>query len=61
MRTRYADGVLTGAKQWITNGSYASTILAFAREGADVALNFLDDQPAAEAGAVGAGAMGRVE
>ena len=32
MRTRYADGVLTGAKQWITNGSYASTILVFARE-----------------------------
>jgi len=32
MRTRYAGGVLTGAKQWITNGSYASTILVFARE-----------------------------
>ena len=32
MRTRYADGALTGAKQWITNGSYASTILVFARE-----------------------------
>ncbi len=33
MRTRYADGVLNGAKQWITNGSYASTFLVFAREG----------------------------
>jgi len=33
MRTRYADGAITGAKQWITNGSYASTILVFAREG----------------------------
>jgi alkylation response protein AidB-like acyl-CoA dehydrogenase len=33
MRTRYADGVLTGAKQWITNGSYASTFLVFARDG----------------------------
>jgi alkylation response protein AidB-like acyl-CoA dehydrogenase len=32
MRTRYADGAITGAKQWITNGSYASTILVFARE-----------------------------
>jgi alkylation response protein AidB-like acyl-CoA dehydrogenase len=33
MRTRYADGAITGAKQWITNGSYASTFLVFAREG----------------------------
>src|SRR3954467_11568931 len=33
MRTRYADGRLTGAKQWITNGSHASTFLVFAREG----------------------------
>src|SRR4029079_1128411 len=33
MRTRFADGTLTGAKQWITNGSYASTFLVFAREG----------------------------
>ena len=32
MRTRYADGAITGAKQWITNGSYASTFLVFARE-----------------------------
>ena len=33
MRTRYADGALTGNKQWITNGSHASTFLVFAREG----------------------------
>ncbi len=33
MRTRYADGRLTGAKQWITNGSHASTFLVFARDG----------------------------
>jgi alkylation response protein AidB-like acyl-CoA dehydrogenase len=33
MRTRYAEGAITGAKQWITNGSYASTFLVFAREG----------------------------
>jgi alkylation response protein AidB-like acyl-CoA dehydrogenase len=38
MRTR-AEGEdpprLTGAKQWITNGSHAGTVLVFAREGAD--------------------------
>jgi alkylation response protein AidB-like acyl-CoA dehydrogenase len=33
MRTRYADGAITGTKQWITNGSHASTFLVFAREG----------------------------
>jgi alkylation response protein AidB-like acyl-CoA dehydrogenase len=32
MTTRFAGGRITGAKQWITNGSYASTILVFARE-----------------------------
>jgi alkylation response protein AidB-like acyl-CoA dehydrogenase len=32
MRTRYADGAVTGTKQWITNGSHASTFLVFARE-----------------------------
>jgi alkylation response protein AidB-like acyl-CoA dehydrogenase len=32
MRTRAADGRITGAKQWITNGSHASTFLVFARE-----------------------------
>ena len=32
MRTRYAGGAISGAKQWITNGSHASTFLVFARE-----------------------------
>ena len=32
MTTRFADGRITGAKQWITNGSHAATILVFARE-----------------------------
>jgi alkylation response protein AidB-like acyl-CoA dehydrogenase len=32
LRTRAVDGRLTGAKQWITNGSYASTFLVFAQE-----------------------------
>jgi alkylation response protein AidB-like acyl-CoA dehydrogenase len=32
MRTRAVDRRLTGAKQWITNGSYASTFIVFARE-----------------------------
>jgi alkylation response protein AidB-like acyl-CoA dehydrogenase len=33
MRTRAADDKITGAKQWITNGSYASTFIVFAKEG----------------------------
>jgi alkylation response protein AidB-like acyl-CoA dehydrogenase len=36
MRTRAVDGRLTGAKQWITNGSYASTFVVFAREEAGI-------------------------
>jgi alkylation response protein AidB-like acyl-CoA dehydrogenase len=32
MRTRAVDGRITGSKQWITNGSYASTFVVFARE-----------------------------
>ena len=32
MRTRATDGRITGTKQWITNGSHASTFLVFARE-----------------------------
>jgi alkylation response protein AidB-like acyl-CoA dehydrogenase len=32
MRTRFADGAITGSKQWITNGSHASTFIVFARE-----------------------------
>ena len=38
MRTRATDSRITGAKQWITNGSYASTFIVFAKE---------DDQPSA--------------
>ena len=33
MRTRHQDGRITGAKQWITNGSHAATFLVFARDG----------------------------
>ena len=33
MRTRFADGRISGSKQWITNGSHASTFLVFARDG----------------------------
>jgi alkylation response protein AidB-like acyl-CoA dehydrogenase len=36
LRTRAVEGRLTGAKQWTTNGSYASTFLAFAREDAGI-------------------------
>ena len=32
MRTTARDGRLTGAKQWITNGSHAAIFLVFARE-----------------------------
>jgi alkylation response protein AidB-like acyl-CoA dehydrogenase len=32
MRTKAAGGKITGAKQWITNGSHASTFLVFARD-----------------------------
>jgi alkylation response protein AidB-like acyl-CoA dehydrogenase len=32
MRTRAADDRLTGTKQWITNGSYAHTFTAFAKD-----------------------------
>jgi alkylation response protein AidB-like acyl-CoA dehydrogenase len=32
MRSRAVDGRITGAKQWITNGSHAATFLVFARE-----------------------------
>ena len=33
MRTRAVDDRITGAKQWITTGSYASVFLVFAKEG----------------------------
>jgi alkylation response protein AidB-like acyl-CoA dehydrogenase len=32
LRTRAVDGRLTGAKQWITNGSHATVFVVFARE-----------------------------
>jgi alkylation response protein AidB-like acyl-CoA dehydrogenase len=32
MRTRVVDGRISGAKQWITNGSHAATFLVFARD-----------------------------
>jgi alkylation response protein AidB-like acyl-CoA dehydrogenase len=32
MRTRAQDDRITGAKQWITNGSYASSFVVFAKE-----------------------------
>ena len=32
MRTRATDDRITGAKQWITNGSFASTFIVFAKE-----------------------------
>jgi alkylation response protein AidB-like acyl-CoA dehydrogenase len=32
MRTTARDGLLTGTKQWITNGSHASTFVVFARD-----------------------------
>jgi alkylation response protein AidB-like acyl-CoA dehydrogenase len=32
LRTAMRDGRLTGAKQWITNGSYADVVLVFARD-----------------------------
>ena len=32
MRTRASDSKISGAKQWITNGSYASTFIVFAKE-----------------------------
>ncbi|HTE64124.1 MAG TPA: acyl-CoA dehydrogenase family protein [Solirubrobacteraceae bacterium] len=35
LRTQAIDGRLTGTKQWITNGSYASTFIVFARERAE--------------------------
>ena len=47
--------LVTGAQRGIGR----AVALRFAHEGADVALNFLDDQPAAEAGAAQIAALGR--
>lgn len=47
--------LVTGAQQGIGR----AVALRFAHEGADIALNFLDDQPAAEAGAAEIAALGQ--
>jgi 3-oxoacyl-[acyl-carrier protein] reductase len=47
--------LVTGAQRGIGR----AVALRFAQEGADVALNFLDDKPAAEAGAAQIAALGR--
>jgi len=47
--------LVTGAQRGIGR----AVALHFAQEGADVALNFLDDQPAAESGAAQIAALGR--
>src|SRR5262249_45484013 len=36
LRTRASDGRITGAKQWITNGSHPHTLLVFAPRGAGI-------------------------
>jgi alkylation response protein AidB-like acyl-CoA dehydrogenase len=36
IRTRAVDGRVTGAKQWVTNGSHASTFVVFARAEAGI-------------------------
>ena len=47
MRTRFDGERLTGAKQWITNGSHASTFLVFAREGDERRGERSDDERSA--------------
>jgi butyryl-CoA dehydrogenase len=41
LRTRAVEDRITGGKQWITNGSYASTFTVFAREDGDAISAFL--------------------
>jgi NAD(P)-dependent dehydrogenase (short-subunit alcohol dehydrogenase family) len=55
MRLRGKIALVTGAQQGIGRG----IALAFAREGADVALNYLDDRAAAETVAQQVRAAGR--
>ena len=43
LRTRAADGRITGAKQWITNGSYAGVVTVFARDEAGVSAYLVTD------------------
>jgi alkylation response protein AidB-like acyl-CoA dehydrogenase len=47
MRTRVADDRITGAKQWITNGSFASTFIVFAKEASHPPTPATDDRPSA--------------
>ena len=49
------SALITGAQQGIGK----AIALAFAQEGADIAINYLDDQPAAEAVATAIRALGR--
>jgi NAD(P)-dependent dehydrogenase (short-subunit alcohol dehydrogenase family) len=55
MRCEGKTVLVTGAQRGIGR----AVALRFAQEGADVALNFLDDKPAAEAGAAQIAALGR--
>jgi alkylation response protein AidB-like acyl-CoA dehydrogenase len=41
LRTRAVEGRITGTKQWITNGSYASTFIVFARDEAGVTAHLV--------------------
>jgi alkylation response protein AidB-like acyl-CoA dehydrogenase len=47
MRTRVADDRITGAKQWITNGSFASTFIVFAKEASHPPTPATNDKPSA--------------
>jgi alkylation response protein AidB-like acyl-CoA dehydrogenase len=41
LRTRTKNGRITGAKQWVTNGSLASALVVFAREEAGVSAHLV--------------------
>ena len=41
LRTRVSDGRITGAKQWITNGSFASTFIVFARDESGISAHLV--------------------
>jgi alkylation response protein AidB-like acyl-CoA dehydrogenase len=41
LRTRAKNGRITGAKQWVTNGSLASSLIVFAREEAGVSAHLV--------------------
>ncbi len=44
--TRVSDNRITGAKQWVTNGGYAGTLLVFARDKERGISGFVVDAPA---------------